>query len=109
MFEHLRKNPLALASAKNSTYVLIEARMRLEVQGGESSKRQTRREAGTQSYGLLTVLRGGRIRLPGYRRDGRDPEYAWWTGLPKGSPVFLRARQAGQWLVAGGRWLVVSD
>jgi hypothetical protein len=53
-------------------------------------QRQTRREAGTQSYGLLTVLRGGRIRLPGYRRDGRDPEYAWWTGLPyDGSPVFF--------------------
>jgi hypothetical protein len=62
---------------------------------GRPRERQTRREAGTQSYGLLTVLRGGRIRLPGYRRDGRDPEYAWWTGLPDGSPVFLRAYACG--------------
>jgi hypothetical protein len=34
---YLRKILAALASAKNSTYVSIEARMRLEAQGGESS------------------------------------------------------------------------
>src|SRR5260370_1443140 len=59
--------------------------------GLRNTRRREDGEAGTQRYGLLTVLRGGRIRLPGYRRDGRDPEYAWWTGLPYGSPVFLRA------------------
>jgi hypothetical protein len=30
VFGHLRKNPVALASGKFSTYVSIEARMRLE-------------------------------------------------------------------------------
>jgi len=40
---------------------------------GVSPKGQTRREAGTQSYGLFSGPRGDRSRLPGYRRDGRDP------------------------------------
>jgi len=56
-------------------------------------QRQPRREAGTQSYGLLTVPRGGRIRLPGYRRDGRDPKVSLVVRASARKPghIFLRS------------------
>ena len=64
--------PLAASSPFGSKVVVASLRYSAcpEPHG---QKRHTRREAGSQSYGLLTVPRGGRIRLPGYRRDGRDP------------------------------------
>src|SRR4029077_10684821 len=61
---------------------------------------QTRREAGTQSYGLLTVPRGGRIRLPGCRRDGRDPKVCLADRVSIREPDFFFPQQ--NWAPATG-------
>src|SRR5262249_59074436 len=66
-----------------------------------SSKRQTRREAGAQSYGLLTAL-GGRLRLPGCRKDGQHPSFDQAAGFPPGSLFFAHGHNGvcGQTLSA---------
>ncbi len=52
---------------------------------------QTRREAGTQSYGLLTA-RGGADKAARLPKGWTGPEkYAWFPGLQKWGPGYIFA------------------
>src|SRR5437899_1522482 len=56
---------------------------------GRPRQRQTRRETGAQSDGLLTV-RGGTDKAARLPKGWTGPhKYAWFSGLPKGSPDFF--------------------